>query len=112
MLRFAALVCVFAVFVSHCYALPPTVPARPGQETPTDNSTATGQLPPVPVNDTSTGTSGEDDQDVEESTCPGCCERKGCNITNKIDHVNALGFRRNDMSDWKSCSLPHFPQAK
>ena len=106
MLRFAA---IFCVFVSHCYALPPAVSARPGL---TDNSTTTGQLPPEPVNDNSTGISGEDDREMEENTCPGCCERKGCNITNKIDHVNALGFRRNDMSDWRSCRLPHFPRAK
>lgn len=101
-----ALLCIFALFVSSCYSRPSTSTPL---ETADDNSTA--EQPPAPTNETGSATSGE--ENMEENTCPNCCEHvQGCRKQNGIDHVKALGFQRNDMSDWKSCRFPHFPQAK
>lgn len=95
-----ALLCIFALFVSSCYSLHTS-----------DNSTA--EVSPAPTNETGSTTSGPEEMEGEQNTCPNCCEHvKGCRKQNGIDHVKALGFHQDDMSDWKSCRFPHFPQAK
>ena len=114
MLRFA-LFCVLAGFLVGCCALP-SASARPALETQRSNTTDT--LPPEPAqNETYIG-SGEqqlEEPEIERNTCPGCCEHvkaEGCRKPSNIDHVQALGFKQDTMTDWTSCTLPHFPQTK
>ena len=101
-----ALLCVIAV---HIAVLQLPVSAAPISDTLTPN--ATSELFPASENETVSASSDQE----EENTCPGCCKHPSevCRIlTRGVDHVQALGFQRNDITDWTSCSLSHFPQAK
>ena len=112
MLRFA-LLCVLAVVCLGWYVQQPAS-ALPTSDTQSLNSTHEA------ANDTDYESGDqqlelmEEEEEEERNSCPGCCERRhGCTaVLRGVDHMQALGFSRNDMHDWSSCTLPHFPQAK